>query len=83
MSFKNKTHINFANLVVMKMTFPHNFVINQRPTMSFLPVLHITDYYYDQANKLVLVFASKRDLKLSNAGMTCPNEADDAKQYEY
>ena len=45
MSCKNKTHINFVNLVLPKTTYLQNFVIDQWQTMSFLPVLHVTENY--------------------------------------
>ena len=35
--------MNFANLALVKTTFPQNFVVDERPTKSFPPELHVTD----------------------------------------
>ena len=37
------TKPTFVNLMPVKVTFPQNFVINERSRTSFLPVLHVTN----------------------------------------
>ena len=37
--------LTFANLALVKTTFPQNFVVNERPTTSFPPARLVTDNY--------------------------------------
>ena len=39
------TKLTFANLVLVKTTFSHNFVVDERSTIIFPPALHVADNY--------------------------------------
>ena len=39
------TKFTFINLVIVETTFLQNFVVDQRPTTSFLPALRVTENY--------------------------------------
>ena len=36
---------NLVKLVLVQTTFPQNFVVDERPTTSFPPALHVTGIY--------------------------------------
>ena len=42
---KYRTQINFVSLVLKNTNFPQNFVVDECSTMSFPPMLHVTDNY--------------------------------------
>ena len=37
--------LNFVNFVLVKTTFPQNFVVDEWPTKNFPPALRVTDNY--------------------------------------